>query len=153
MRNTISELGYEEKGTEIDNGGVDITENIEKATSSILRTIKKELPNVSIKVTSGNDKYHQTVKYNSRHKKGNAVDITVIPATDINKNKVYNILQRYAAGNNPNFRFINEYANPTHAATGGHFHLSWGAGSESQKKVDKAILLAQEGKINPIQIV
>jgi hypothetical protein len=63
-----------------------------------------------------------------------------------------NILQRYAAGNSPNFRFIDEYRNPTKKATGNHFHISWGAGTESQIELNKALALAKQNKILPITI-
>jgi hypothetical protein len=152
LRNTLSQLGYTEKGKEIDSSGTDISSNIEKAVSSILKTIKQELPNVKVNVTGGNDKYHQGLSYSSRHTKGNAVDITVSPSDPKTLDKVVTILQRYAAGNSPNFRFIDEYRNLTKAGTGNHFHLSWGAGTESQKELNEALFLAKQGKITPIKI-
>jgi len=151
LREVISKLGYTEKGKELDSGG-DISENIYKVTSLILATIKKELPTLQVKVTGGNDKYHQTLIYPSRHKRSNAIDFTIIPSTQDNLNKVTNILQRYAAGNNPNFRFIDEYRNLTSAGTANHFHISWGDGSESKKELEKSIELASQGKITPIKI-
>lgn len=152
LRQTINQLGYKEKGNELDNGGQDISSNIEKAVSSVLRTIKAELPNVMVRVTGGNDKYHQNLGYNSRHKAGNAVDLTISPSDIKTLDKVKLILQRYAAGNSPNFRFIDEYRNLTAAGTGNHFHLSFGSGTESQIELNKALLLAQQGKITPIKI-
>jgi hypothetical protein len=152
LRETLRQLGYSEKGSEIDNGGVDITPGIEKATSSLLRTIKQQLPNLKIIVTGGNDKYHQTLSYNSRHKMGNAIDFVVSPSDTQTLDKVVKILRQYAAGNNPNFRFIDEYRNLTAAGTGNHFHISWGPGSESQAELNKSLQLAQSGQITPIQI-
>lgn len=153
LRQTINQLGYKEKGNELDNGGQDISSNIEKSASSVLRTIKAELPNVMVRVTGGNDKYHQNLGYNSRHKAGNAVDLTISPSDIKTLDKVKLILQRYAAGNSPNFRFIDEYRNLSSAGTGNHFHLSYGSGTESQIELNKALLLAQQGKITPIKIV
>jgi len=152
LRKTLSQLGYKEKGKEIDSGGVDISNSIEKAASAILKTIKQELPSVQVTVTGGNDNYHQNLNYNSRHKAGNAVDLTVTPNDPVTLDKIVNILQRYAAGNAPNFRFIDEYRNLTKAGTGNHFHLSWGAGTESQNELNKSLKLAQQGKITPIKI-
>jgi hypothetical protein len=147
LRTTLRSLGYSEKGSEIDNGGVDITPAIEKVGSSIFTTIKTELPNLKITVTGGNDKYHQTLSYNSRHKMGNALDFVIYPYDITTLDKVVNILRRYAAGNNPNFRFIDEYRNLTAAGTGNHFHISWGAGTESQKELNKSLELAAAGKL------
>ena len=152
LRKTISQLNYKEKGKEIDNSGNDISKNIEKAVSSLLKTIKQELPEVQVTVTGGNDKYHQGLSYNSRHKQGDAVDITINPPTNSNLDKVVTILQRYAAGNSPNFRFIDEYRHLTSAGTGNHFHVSWNPGTEGQAALDESIKLAQQGKINPIKI-
>ena len=151
LRKVIAQLGYTEKGNELDSGG-DISENIYKATSSVLKTIKKEIPEASIKLTSGRDRYHAGLSYASRHKIGNAVDLVITPPTPTNLDKMVNILQRYAAGNSPNFRFIDEYRNPTKKATGNHFHISWGAGTESQIELNKALALAKQNKILPITI-
>lgn len=152
LRRTITQLNYKEKGKELDNSGNDISSNIEKAVSSLLKTIKQELPEVQVTVTGGNDKYHQGLSYNSRHKQGNAVDITINPSTPSNLDKVVNILQRYAAGNSPNFRFIDEYRNLTKAGTGNHFHISFGNGNEGQSALNESLKLAQQGKISPIKI-
>jgi len=151
LRNTLKSLGYSEKGQEISNGG-DISPEIEKAVSSVLNTIKTELPSVKVIITGGNDKYHKTLSYSSRHKMGNAIDLVISPNNVATLDKVVTILQRYAAGNSPNFRFIDEYRHLTKAGTGNHFHLSWGTGTESQNELDKAKKLALEGKINPIKI-
>lgn len=153
LRETLTKLGYKEKGQEIDNGGQDISANIEKATSAVLNTIKQELPNIKVTVTGGNDKYHQGLSYVSRHKQGNAVDFVIAPVTTANLDAVVKILQRYAAGNSPNFRFIDEYRHLTKAGTGNHFHMSYGAGTEGQTSLNESLKLAQEGKITPIKIV
>jgi len=153
LRATLKNLGYSEKGSEIDNGGVDITSAIEKSASSVLTTIKAEIPTLKLTVTGGNDKYHQGLSYNSRHKAGNAIDFAISPSDPTTLDKVVNILRRYAVGNNPNFRFIDEYRKPTGAATGGHFHISWGTGTESQAALNLALQLAKDGKItNPITV-
>jgi hypothetical protein len=83
---------------------------------------------------------------------GNAIDLAVSPSDSKTLDKIVNILQRYAAGNNPNFRFIDEYRNLTKAGTGNHFHISWGVGAESQNELNKSLSLAQQGKIKPIKI-
>jgi len=140
LRQVMSELGYSEKGSELANGG-DITSKAADMGAAVFRTIKAEVPAIELVVTGGNDKYHQTLDYNSRHKKGTGLDFVISPATPQYIKKVYSILQGYAAGNNPNFRFINEYANPTKAATGRHFHISWGNGTEGNAELKKALAI------------
>jgi hypothetical protein len=153
LRATLKSLGYSEKGSEIDSGGVDINASIEKVASSIFTTIKAEVPTLNVKVTGGNDKYHQGLSYNSRHKAGNALDFVISPSKPEQLDQVVNILRRYAVGNNPKFRFIDEYRNPTAKATGGHFHISWGTGTESQAALTAALQLYKDGKIsNPITV-
>jgi hypothetical protein len=152
LRETLKQLGYREKGTEIDNGGRDISPEIQKAVSSVLRTIKTELPSVSVIITGGNDSYHQKLSYTSRHTLGNAIDLTVSPHDPKTLDKIVTILQRYSAGNAPNFRFIDEYRHLTKAGTGNHFHLSWGVGTESQNELNKSLSLAKQGKITPLKI-
>ena len=151
LRSVLTGLGYNEKGQEISSGG-DITLQTANATISVLTTIKSLLPSLSITVTGGNDLYHQQLSYNSRHSRGTGIDFVISPATPSNVNEIENILLGYAAGNNPNFRFINEYASPTKAATAKHFHISWGPGTESQSTVIRAIKLAQQGKITTYDI-
>jgi len=121
LREVITQLGYIEKGKEIDSGG-DITESIYNASSEVLKNIKTELPALKIRVSSGNDFYHKGVKYNSKHKIGDAIDFTITPQSSSDLAKVTNILQVYKI-KNPAFKFINEYTNPSSAATAGHFHL------------------------------
>lgn len=152
LRQVLKELGYTEKGKEIDSGG-DITFELYRLGDNLFRKIKQELPNVSINVTSGNDKFHANIGYASRHKKGNALDFTVTPNITDNINKIENILQAYVAGNNPNVRYINEYNNLSSSATGKHFHVSYGLGTEGQQSLIDSLRLVQEGKIKPLKIL
>lgn len=156
LRETLTKLGYKEKGREIDNSGKDITPEIEKAASHVLTTIKKELPNLQIIVTGGNDEFHVKESPGSRHVKGSAVDFVITPKIPKPSKEILDtivkILQRYAAGNSPNFRFIDEYRNLSRHGTGDHFHISWGAGTEGQLALNESLKLAQTGKITPIKI-
>jgi hypothetical protein len=138
LRSLLVELRYGEKGNEISNGG-DISFDIARAAGAIFKTISTELPNIQVTVTGGNDLYHQGLNYNSRHKRGNSIDFVITPDTNANVKSVETILQRYAKGENPFFRYLNEYNNPTKAATGKHFHISWGIGTEGQANLDSAI--------------
>ena len=151
LRSTLKILGYSEKGNELSNGG-DISKEIANTGIAVAKKIKEKLPNIGITFASGNDKFHQSLSYNSRHKTGNAIDLTVEPASPNNLSAVEKIIQGFAAGSTPNFRFINEYTNPTKESTGGHFHLSWGPGSEGAAYVSNAIALANKRLIEKYSV-
>jgi len=152
LRAVLTSLGYTEKGKEISNGG-DITLKLLKYASSVLREIKKQLPNLQVKITGGNDKYHQGLSYKSSHSEGQGLDITITPANTANKKVVDTILGGFAAGNqNLIVSFINEYDYPSSAATGGHFHIRIGGKIES-KRIPGFIALANQGKLTTYPIV
>ena len=146
LRATLSSLGYVEKGTEIANGG-----DIENATADmgiqVFSKIKEVLPSISIKVTGGNDIFHKGLSYNSRHKSGRGLDFVITPSTNNDVNSILKVLQGFAAGSNGNFRFLNEYEKPTAQASGRHFHISYGAGTEGASSLAESKKLANEGLI------
>ena len=149
LRTALSDLGYSEKGTEIANGG-DITKETADMGIAVFKQIKATLPNLNIIVTGGNDRYHQNLNYNSRHKVGRGLDFVISPSTQSDVDKVVTILQGFAIGANPNFRYLNEYNNPTFAATAQHFHISWGPGTEGGSNLTAA--LKKKGKITSYNI-
>ena len=152
LRSVLKSLGYTEKGREISNGG-DITPELVKYASSVLREIKKQLPTLQITITGGNDKYHQGLSYKSSHSAGTGLDIAISPPTTANKKVVDTILGGFAAGNqNLVVSFINEYDYPSSAATGGHFHLRIGGKIES-KRIASFVALANQGKLTTYPIV
>jgi hypothetical protein len=152
LRSTLQILGYRAKGIELSSAG-DISKEIANAGIAVAKKIKEKLPNIDIVFTSGNDTFHKNITdYTSRHKTGNAIDLTVAPASPNNISAVEKIIQGFAAGNTPNFKFINEYTNPTRKATGGHFHLSWGQGSEGTAYVNNAIALANKRLIEKYSV-
>jgi hypothetical protein len=53
------------------------------------------------------------------------VDLVIKPYNSANANSFIKILNKYKSSN-PKFNYIDEYTNPTSAATGGHFHLQYG---------------------------
>ena len=142
-----------EKETELTSGG-DLKSDIVNATISILSTILFEISGITIKLSAGNDLFHQTTEAArlSRHRKGNAVDFTISPNDGTTVDRVEKILQRYAAGNNKKFRYLNEYTDPTAHATGKHFHISWGLGSEGNTALWVAEDLAARGEIEPLSV-
>ena len=157
LRLYLNELGPNiyEKGQELANGG-DITAEVATVTASVMGTIAAEWPHIKIRLTGGNDAFHQGLVcvggpykkdgsggrrrsgaagkcYTSRHTKGNGIDFVVASgrgAGDIDLDRVVAILRRHVAGNANKFRFIDEYRFPTSAATAPHLHMSWGEGSE-----------------------
>jgi hypothetical protein len=152
LRAVLKSLGYTEKGKEISNGG-DITPELVKYASSVLREIKKQIPTLQVKITGGNDRYHQNLKYKSSHSSGQGLDIAISPATPATKKAVDTILGGFAAGNqNLIVSFINEYDYPSSAATGGHFHLRIGGKIES-KRIASFVSLANQGKLTTYPIV
>ena len=123
LRDTIEDLGYEEKGAEISSGG-EITDDISKIAKAVLEEFKKVSPDTKATITGGNDAFHHNLSYVSRHAKGEALDITIDPNSNDDHNKFLEILNRVAAGN-PGFSYIDEYKNPSSASTAGHFHISY----------------------------
>lgn len=138
LRNVLSQLGYREKGIEIDNGG-DISPQMADVSVAIFSKIKELYPSYKIIVTGGNDFYHHQLGYVSRHTRGNGLDFVVSPHTENDLDNIVNILRGFAKGLNPNFRFIDEYRHLTSAGTADHFHMSWGVGTEGQASLTEAI--------------
>jgi hypothetical protein len=124
LRGTLDDLGYQEKSGQLTGGG-EITDEISGVVSDILRDFKLTNPKVKVVVTSGNDKFHKKLSYNSTHKVGQAVDLVIQPYNSANAKSFINILNKYKSSN-PKFSYIDEYTNPSSAATGGHFHLQYG---------------------------
>tara|TARA_R110002012_G_scaffold36071_7_gene102256 strand:- start:839 stop:1912 length:1074 start_codon:yes stop_codon:yes gene_type:complete len=151
LRLQIKALGYTEKGNELSNGG-DLDPDMVRYGSAVLRTIKQLHPGIQVRLTGGNDEYHQHLDYTSRHKSGRALDFTILPATQSNIDKVLKIIQGYSAGDS-NFRFKNEYASLTRAATGKHFHISYRqGGTEGTEELREAQRLAKENKIQVLKV-
>lgn len=151
LRNTLASLGYSEKGYAISSGG-DITKEMELYASNVFSKIKELYPSIGIRVTSGNDKFHQRLNYNSRHKKGNAIDFVINPANRQDIKNVEKVVKGFVALGNRRARYLNEYNDPTKAATGYHFHLSWGLGTEANDEINQAIADANAGLINTYRI-
>lgn len=124
LRGTLDALGYDEKGTELTSGG-EISNNISSIVSEILKNYKATNPKVKVVVTSGNDKFHKNVGYNSKHATGDAVDVVLQPYNSVNAGSFIKLLDGYKSKNNK-FTYIDEYTHPSKGATGGHFHLQYG---------------------------
>ena len=149
LRTVLDELGYLEKGEEIANGG-DITFDMRVASEAVFRYLKITYPNIGVVVTGGNDTYHQNLnaKYVSLHTTGNALDFVISPPTEENLKKTLKVLQEFTAGDIlQQFSFIDEYADPSKAASGKHFHMVIGGGPSAKSARATANALADEGKI------
>lgn len=136
LRTTLDTLGYDEKGNQLTSGG-EITDEISTIVSNVLKDYKVVKPDVKVIATSGNDQYHKGLPYNSKHKVGQAVDLTLQPYNSENASAFLNVLKQYQ-GKDSKFSFKDEYTNPSKAATGGHFHLQYGQGSASGASIEVA---------------
>lgn len=116
------------KAGELGSGG-EIEQGIAAIAGAVLTTIKNKYSDINITVTAGNDQFHQNNAGFSNHQVGKAVDFTITPATQDNINKVEAILAEFSAAQ-PEFRYQNEYTNPSANATGKHFHISFGVATK-----------------------
>ena len=121
---------------------------------SLFRALKRERPNIGIRVTGGNDLYHYRLNYNSSHKSGNALDFVVQPSTPTNLQYVDSLIARFVAGNRDiQASYINEYNNASIASTGKHFHLRvGGVDPMARPNIENIYAQADRGEINPLII-
>src|SRR5690606_17112953 len=124
LRTTIKNLGYTEKGNELDNGGP-ITSTISQAVTLILKKYKVLKPDVNINVTGGNDNFHQKNSPNSKHLSGNAVDLVIVPFSTENLDALIQATEE-AKKTFPELTYIDEYRKPSSKATAPHFHIQIG---------------------------
>ena len=129
LRSALDDLEYDEKGNEIDNGG-SMEPHASKLFIKFFKFLKEEEPDIKIKVTGGNDNFHKG--YRSRHVYGEALDFAIVSGS---KDKVKDVLKKFRKHNKSDFKFIDEYENPTEHSTGGHFHMAYiGSSSVYAKK-------------------
>jgi hypothetical protein len=152
LRGVLKSLGYLEKGTELSNGG-DITLETAKYSAAVAQRIKQVSPSLVLTFTGGNDIYHQNLNYTSRHTLGRGVDFVISSPTTANINLIVAQLDNFVLANLPFARYLDEYSSATSAATGGHFHLSWGDGTEGQAAVNRAKKRGGAGVLAPIFFV
>ena len=124
FRTKIKGLGYVEKGSELTSGG-NINSDFLTILTKLLDDWKKTNPNCPVRFTAGNDAYHHTANPQSRHTKGEAVDLTL----DKSCHPAFiTLLNTYKSKYN-GFSYLNEYIATTAAKTGDHFHLSYRSGA------------------------
>ena len=111
------------KAGELSSGG-EIEQGIAAIAGVVLATIKQRHPDITLKVTAGNDIFHRDQAGFSNHEVGKAIDFTISPVTQDNINKVIAILEEFKA-QQPLLKYLNEYNNPSAGARGKHFHISF----------------------------
>jgi hypothetical protein len=139
LRAVISELGYSEKGKELDSSGYDILEGTYLAAEKFIRDLKATYPGYNITFTAGNDNWHVKYSKSKIHPSGKALDITINGVTnrvskpkggDARVNGVYTNEEKEKINNvikiaNKYFnRVDDEYQQPVKWASGGHIHMN-----------------------------
>jgi len=110
------------KYNDIDSGG-DMDRDAANKFKAVLKSLSNDIPEIDIRITSGNDQFHQRYP-NSNHAKGKALDLVISPKNDKIVEKVYYVFCS-AREKLKGFSFIDEYKFPSAGATGGHFHISY----------------------------
>jgi len=161
LRVTLNSLGYIEKKIEgktygeLSTGG-DITENVAILAEQVFKQIKDSQPNAQIRITGGNDQYHQEKALegkgkSSLHLSGNSIDF-VVDGGKLQKDRVGYVLYSILLGTD-NFSFINEYTRKTANGTADHYHFSYSKPiGTSALEIPKAKFLQKKGFIKPITL-
>jgi hypothetical protein len=124
LKSYLSGLGYKTQSNMDDYG--DLTSKFADIIKKVAKSFKENLPDIKFTFGSGNDNFHRKFG-NSRHTKGNAIDVT-FSGGGSDKNKTLDeisIILCSARNEMNGFTFIDEYRHPSAHSTGGHFHLSY----------------------------
>ena len=139
-------------GPQLDNGG-DITPRLVNLIQKSLQDIIDEVAGVSkIRISGGNDAYHQCKTRQSRHKVGDAFDFVLVFARGANKSQAIDdtntIMEEYSVGTGGLVRFKNEYMadQQGRTTTGSHFHVQMG-GTNDRGNYARAVRREQAGEI------
>ena len=149
IKEKIKNVGSWDDGPQLDNGG-DITPELVSFIKKVMEEVIEEVPEISsIRLTGGNDAYHQCKTRSSYHKTGNAFDFTISPASAANLDAVNTVFLEYSAGTAGKVRFKNEYdpGQQGSTTTGDHFHVQLGGtggGGGRQNFADAKRLLQAE---------
>ena len=122
IRDTLDDIGYDEKASEIDSGGK-MQSHASKLFAKFFKFLKEEVPEAKIVITGGNDNFHQRLKLGSRHQTGEAIDFVVKDKKLVPK--VVQACKKFKSKYSREFKFIDEYTHPSPHATGGHFHIAY----------------------------
>lgn len=129
FRTKIKTLGHSEKGSELTSGGELNTKLLDILSLFLDEWTKIGGNGCKLQFTAGNDKLHQDRDNNSKHKIGNAVDVTLPTSCHA---KFTELLNTYTK-KYPGFVYLDEYKNPSPGAVGnGHFHINIGGGANTE---------------------
>jgi len=130
LRAEITKLGYFEKNGQLSSAGV-LNDYFVGILSHLINEWKTQNKNLcKLTFTAGNDVSHK--KGNSRHPKGEAVDVLL--GTECRSNFIQ-ILEKYKSAYF-GFAYIDKYTNPSKGETG-HFHISYRQGLPEGGKNNK----------------
>ena len=124
VRSHLEGLGYETKKT-MDQVG-DLTPEFGDTLKDVASAFKQKLPHLKIVFGSGRDLFHKAYP-NSRHNKGNAIDVVFKGLSKGDDDELDNISTLLCSLRKkyPGFTFIDEYRRPSRFSTGVHYHLSY----------------------------
>ena len=152
LRTVLTSLGYTEKKIEKVNGelssGGDLVSQTTNVAIKLFELIKEKYPALQIKVTGGNDLFHQNLTSNSYHKRGLGIDFVITPESRFYIFETSKILASVRLGT-PGFRFLDEYTNPSSGATAGHFHFTFVPGRKAEDP-KKSVFVKK--KLTPIDL-
>ena len=109
VRNTLDDVGYDEKASELDSGGK-MQSHATKLFAKLFKFLKEEVPEAKIVITGGNDNFHQRLKIGSRHQTGEAIDFVVKNKKLVPK--VVAACKKFKSKYSRDFKFIDEYTQP-----------------------------------------
>lgn len=109
--------------------------NATPATIGFAKIVQENIPEV-VRFTAFNDAFHQRESPNSLHTKGMAFDVTINNPSQ--SALVRQNIEKLAAENGFQVKVLDEYANPSSNATGGHLHVQVsGATTEAMATVKR----------------
>jgi len=130
------------------NSGGEITTDTANISVIFFKELKEAIPDIEgVKITGGNDEYHQEKSTLSKHKCGRAIDFTVGNYYEI-KDKLNDFLKGFKAANE-GFEFLNEYEHDSKNKTGDHIHFSYRECEEQNKPTKKSSTLLKKGSKGP----
>jgi len=120
LRESLKELGYTEKGRELSTGG-DITSVMTRVSRRLFKQLKENFPTARLRVTGGNDRYHQNLSYDSKHKEGKGLDFVIDAPVNL-VSPISTFIANFAE-QDKRVTFLDEYNKQSRAASGQHFHI------------------------------
>lgn len=138
--------GLRIKGAETIAGG-----GVRAYTAEFAKMTQDLLGDQLVRFTSLNDKYHQGK--GGKHPIGQAFDFTVKDASDANQSiqRIQEMAKKYGFA----IKTLNEYADPSKNATGGHIHVSvlgYKGSSDALKEANTEIAIISKANADAIRI-